>query len=107
MGGRLIASAGTACYPMGGLSAARRPPCLSRTLPSGEAPVQTVWTRYGAAARAVIRIIRHINAELLLLASEAMFRPVGAPQPRSRAEMPVGPPPERTAAVTERARRAA
>jgi hypothetical protein len=43
------------------------------------------------AARAVIHTIRHIHAELLL-ASEAMLRPPGAPQPRSRAEIPVSPP---------------
>jgi hypothetical protein len=36
------------------------------------------------AARAVIRMIRHVNTELLL-ASEAMCCPVGVAQPRSRA----------------------
>jgi hypothetical protein len=61
------------------------------------------WTM--TAARAVIRTIRHLDAELLL-ASEALFRPVGVAQPRSRAEMPADPPePARTA--TERAQRAA
>jgi hypothetical protein len=56
-------------------------------------------------ARAVTRMIRDVNAELLL-ASEALFRPVGVAQPRSRAEMPADPPePARTA--TERAQRAA
>ena len=57
------------------------------------------------AARAVIRMIRHVNAELLL-ASEAMCRPVGAAQPRSRAEMPADPP-EHAGTATERAQRAA
>jgi hypothetical protein len=57
------------------------------------------------AARAVIRTIRHLDAELLL-ASEAMCRPVGAPQPRSRAEMPADPP-EHAGTATERAQRAA
>lgn len=57
------------------------------------------------AARAVTRMIRHIDAELLL-ASEAMCRPVGVAQPRSRAEMPADPP-EHAGTATERAQRAA
>jgi hypothetical protein len=57
------------------------------------------------AARAVIRMIRHLNAELLL-ASEAMCRPVGAAQPRPRAEIPADAP-EHAGSATERARRAA
>jgi hypothetical protein len=57
------------------------------------------------AARAVIRMIRHVHAGTLL-ASEAMCRPVGVAQPRSRAEMPAGPP-EHAGTVSGRARRAA
>lgn len=81
-----------------------RPPRITRNPTLRRRRLRLGWAM--TAARAVIRIIRRINAELLP-ASEAMFRPVGAPQPRSRAEMPADPPPARTATATERARRAA
>lgn len=55
--------------------------------------------------RGIIRTIRDLHAELVL-ASEAMLRPVGAPRPGSRADMPPSPP-EHEGAVTRRAQRAA
>lgn len=62
-------------------------------------------SRAMTALRRIARAIRHLNAELLL-ASEAMRRPVGVPRPGSRADMPAGSP-ERTDTAAGRAQRAA
>lgn len=50
-----------------------------------------------------ISTLRHVKAELLL-ASEIMFRPAGAPRPRPRADGPDGPD-AHAAATTARAER--
>jgi hypothetical protein len=42
------------------------------------------------ALRAVIRTLRHFNAKLLL-AAEAMLRPIGASRSRPRVDKPAGP----------------
>jgi hypothetical protein len=57
------------------------------------------------ALRSMIRAIRGLHAELRL-ASEAMFRPAGAPRPGSQAQVPASPP-EHAGIGTERAQRAA
>lgn len=57
------------------------------------------------ALRRMIRTPRLVNAELLL-ASEAIFRPAGAPRDRSRADVPAGTH-VHAATARERAERAA
>lgn len=84
------------------------PPRTTKEVSVTTAPSRQRRLRAGramTALRAMIRAIRHLNAELLL-ASEVMFRPIGAPRPGLRADMPASMP-EHAGPATERAQRAA
>lgn len=111
--GRGDTASGGAARPLAGAPARRlgEPSEPSRTAKEVSTMTATPRRRRPRAGwattplRATIRAIRRLNAELLL-AGEVMRRPVGAPRPGARADMPASPP-EHAGTAAGRAQRAA
>lgn len=72
------------------------------TAERGPVPAPSGWAL--TALRRAIGVLHHLQEENMR-ASEAIFRPIGAPRPRPRAEVPAGPagPAASTAEPAERA----